>query len=56
MTCRQCSWKPLKKTQWEVVDVELAHVFVCETKESRDAFMNAIELMGHRSIVNEVQS
>lgn len=43
-----------KKISWEVIDVELAHVFQCDTAEGRDAFQNAIELVGHRAIVKEV--
>ena len=47
--------KKERAVKWEVVDVELAHVFLCETKDGRDAFVNAVELMGHRAIVKEIQ-
>ena len=40
---------------WEVIDVELAHVFICETPDARDAQLNAVELMGHRAIIKEIQ-
>ena len=56
MHCAKCNWEPLKRSQWEVVDVDEPHVFLCETKEGRDAFVNAIELMGHRANVKEVIS
>lgn len=44
-----------KQTVYEVVDVELAYVYRCENKESRDACVNAAEVMGHRYLVKEVQ-
>lgn len=40
---------------WEVIDVEVGHVFHAETIEGRDAFHNALELLGHRAIVKEVR-
>lgn len=45
-----------KTKQWEVVDVELGQVFHCDTQDGRDAFQNAIELIGHRVLVREVMA
>jgi len=36
-----------RRPVWEVIDVELAHAFECETREGAEAFCNAIELVGH---------
>lgn len=43
------------KTMFEVIDVECAFVFYAETAASRDAFKDAVELVGHRCIVREVK-
>ena len=44
------------KIRYEVVDVELAHVYYVDSTEARDAAHNTIELMGHRAIVREVKA
>ena len=54
MTCKICGHAPLKNKSYEVIDVELGHVFVCDTRDQRDATLNAVELLGHRVIVREV--
>jgi hypothetical protein len=43
-------------TCWEIIDVELAHVFWAATAGTRDDYKNAIEMIGHRAIVKEVKS
>ena len=39
---------------WEVVDVELAHIFTCENLEEAEVCRASVELIGHRAIVKEV--
>lgn len=51
---RRWTSEPEKK-QWEVVDVDSATVFIAASEESRDAFIDAIELVGHRVIVKELK-
>lgn len=56
ITCGVCGWDHLgnPKIIWDVIDVDLAHVFQAETIAGRDAFVSAIELMGHRVFVKEI--
>jgi len=43
-----------KPSYWEVIDVEQAHVFYCESQSEADFYRLAVETMGHRAIVKEV--
>jgi len=40
---------------WEVIDVDLAYPFFATTREGRDSFQHAIELLGHRCLVKEIK-
>ena len=44
-----------RPTLYEILDVELAHVFHCETRDAAEAFLNAIELIGHRGLLKEIK-
>ena len=41
--------------RWEVIDVELGHVFYCDTEVMRDDSEALIKDMGHRVIVKEIK-
>ena len=43
---------PLK--YWEIIDVELGHVFITYNQENCAHYEEAIKEMGHRSLVKEV--
>ena len=47
--------KSLRRSLWEIVDVEMAHVFHTDDKKMVADYVQAIETLGHRSIVHEVK-
>jgi hypothetical protein len=44
----------IRQRSWEVIDIELAHVFVVDKKELVKDYQQAIEEMGHRALIKEV--
>jgi hypothetical protein len=41
-------------TYWEIVDVELGHVFITYEKDQIPYYQKSIEAMGHRFLTKEV--
>ena len=50
------NWEPLKKTVYEIVDVDEAYAFFTTDAGQRDDYKAAIELVGHRCIIKESKS
>jgi hypothetical protein len=45
-----------RPTGWEIIDVELAHVFFTDDQSMIDDYKTSIENQGHRAIVHEIKS
>jgi len=44
-----------KLSYWEVIDVNEAHAFYCETAADVARTLEAVRLVGHQAIVKEVK-